>query len=528
MNAVIYARYSSYNQTERSIEGQIEDCTAYAERKGYAIVAQYVDRAKSGTEAEHRTDFLRMIKDSEKKQFDIVLVWKMDRFSRNRYDFAVYKTHLKKNGVMVESVNEPVSTDPSGILLDSLIEGMAEYYSQNLSQNVKRGLRVARSRGSFTGGRVPFGYRLTEDRKVVLDEKEAPAMQEAFRKYAAGTRMTEIIDDMNASGLKPRTGSRFTINSFQSAFSNKKYIGIYEFEGEAYTDLFPRLIDDETFAAVQQRKEALKRAPAASKGKHDYLLQGKVFCGHCGSQMVGESGRGKQGNVYHYYTCAARKKAHTCNKKNEKADALESDVILQTVAYLSEPDRCRSIAEGLKKAYEDAFCQSEIQTLENTVNRLKGEIDRCVELIISGSLSAATTKALDEKSVVLRSQLDDAERDLAAMKIQTRRSFSIDEYISFIRDMITGEADDPAFRKRIINLFVNAVYVFDDKLMIYYNVTQQEAIPLEVAKEDASSFAEVSDFNGNAQPNNKKSETFLIKSDLVFGFLAYKNKTGSS
>ena len=148
MNAVIYARFSSYNQTERSIEGQLEDCMSYAERNGYRVVKSYIDRAKSGTDAEKRTDFQKMISDSASGQFDTVLVWKLDRFARNRYDSANYKHKLKKNGVKLVSVNEPVSDDPTGIMLESILEGAAEYYSANLSQNVKRGIRVSLEHGN--------------------------------------------------------------------------------------------------------------------------------------------------------------------------------------------------------------------------------------------------------------------------------------------------------------------------------------------------------------------------------------------
>lgn len=526
MNAVIYARYSSYNQTERSIEGQIEDCMEYARRKGYIVIGQYVDRAKSGTAVEHRGDFLRMVKDSGKKLFDVVLVWKMDRFSRNRYDFAVYKSALRKNNVVVESVNEPTSNDPSGILLDSLIEGMAEYYSSNLSQNVRRGLRVARSRGTFTGGKLPFGYAVTNDKKIIPDETEAPILADCFRKYAAGEKMKDIVADLNARGIKPRTGKEFTINSLQHALCNRKYIGIYEYDGELYTDMYPRLIDDETFNAVQARRYAVRRAPAASKGDYRYLLQGKAFCGLCGAPMVGESGHSKSDAVYHYYACAEKKKNHTCKKHNERAEDLETDVVTQTVAYLSDPDRLQKVAEGLRMAYEDAFSQSEVQTLENTVNRLKREIDACMDIMISGSVSAATVKALDEKATTLRAQLDDAYVDLNAVKMRTRRSYTIDDYVVLLKDMIEGDTSDPVFRQHIINIFVNAVYVYDDKLLLYYNVEDQPPVPFSDTKEDGNDLSKNSDFTCNAQPKDIKSEFILIiKSDLIYGFNAFKIKS---
>lgn len=164
--AVIYARYSSYRQDERSIEGQLEDCTRYAEANGLKVVGEYIDRAKSGTEAEHRDEFQRMIKDSEKNVFQIVLVYKLDRFARNRFDSATYKAKLKKHGVRVVSATEAISEEPEGVILESMLEGLAEYYSKNLAQNVTRGMRVAREHGNFTGGTIPYGYRV-QDHKLV-------------------------------------------------------------------------------------------------------------------------------------------------------------------------------------------------------------------------------------------------------------------------------------------------------------------------------------------------------------------------
>ena len=133
MNAVIYARYSSDSQREESIEGQIRECTEYAKRNGITILDTYIDRALSVRSAD-RPEFQRMIKDAEKELFEIVLVWKLDRFSRDRYDSAYYKHILKKHGIKVVSAKENISEGPEGIILESMLEGMAEYYSAELSQ----------------------------------------------------------------------------------------------------------------------------------------------------------------------------------------------------------------------------------------------------------------------------------------------------------------------------------------------------------------------------------------------------------
>ena len=156
MKAVIYARYSSDTQREESIEGQIRECTEYAKYNDMEIVGQYIDRAFSA-KTDDRPDFQRMIADSAKKLFDVVLVWKLDRFARNRYDSAFYRYTLRKNGVRVVSAKENISNGPEGIILESLLEGIAEFYSANLSQNVKRGFKENALKGKWNGGAVPLG-----------------------------------------------------------------------------------------------------------------------------------------------------------------------------------------------------------------------------------------------------------------------------------------------------------------------------------------------------------------------------------
>ena len=169
MNAVIYARYSSHGQTEQSIEGQLRDNYAWAKQQGISVVGEYVDRARSGTK-DTRPDFQRMIEDAAKKQFEMVIVWKLDRFARNRYDSAIYKARLKKFGVRVVSVKEAITDSPEGIILEGLLESMAEYYSANLAQNVRRGLRESIAKGNFCGGNIPYGYRV-ENKKLVIDDR---------------------------------------------------------------------------------------------------------------------------------------------------------------------------------------------------------------------------------------------------------------------------------------------------------------------------------------------------------------------
>ena len=146
--AVVYARYSSDNQTEQSIEGQLRVCREYAQRNNIVILDTYIDRAMTGTN-DNRPDFQRMLRDSAARRWDYVLVYKLDRFSRNKYETAIHKKTLHDNGVKVLSAMENIPDTPEGIILESLLEGMNQYYSAELSQKIKRGMRETRLKGHF-------------------------------------------------------------------------------------------------------------------------------------------------------------------------------------------------------------------------------------------------------------------------------------------------------------------------------------------------------------------------------------------
>jgi DNA invertase Pin-like site-specific DNA recombinase len=185
MTGVIYARYSSDNQTENSIEGQIRECKAFAERNGIAILTTYIDRAFSA-KTDNRPEFQKMMKDSAKRLFDVVVVWKLDRFARNRYDSAHNKATLRKNGVKVISATEPISQDSTGILLESMLEGYAEFFSAELAEKVKRGMTQNALKCKWNGGGIPIGYCIDSNQDYQIDPISAPFVVEAFKHYADG------------------------------------------------------------------------------------------------------------------------------------------------------------------------------------------------------------------------------------------------------------------------------------------------------------------------------------------------------
>ncbi len=525
-NAVIYARYSSHSQTEQSIEGQLHDAYEFAQREGYTIIAEYIDRAQSGTK-DTRRDFQRMIADAPKKQFQAVIVWKLDRFARNRYDSAIYKAKLKKYGIRVVSVMERIQDNPEGIILEGMLESMAEYYSANLAVNIRRGQRESIAKGRYCGGSIPFGYK-SVDGKLIEDEKTAPIIREVFSRYASGDSMKDIIDDLSKRGVKSSSGGALTYTTFSRALVNRCYIGEYAYKGEVVPGLAVPLIDGETFDKVQSKVNARRRAPAAGKAKIEYLLQGKAFCGHCGGHMVGESGKGRNGEVYSYYSCRNRKKFHTCKKKNEKKDFIEWYVVEQTVEYILTPDRMDRVAAAVVKEYEKEFGDGPIKAKERQIKKIEKELDNLVDSLTEAPKAARPR--IYARMEELEAQKADIEVDVAKLKIARGIRFTEAEVKAWLKQFCKGDAIDEEFRRRIIDVFINSVYLYDNRVIIFYNIKGGKQVSyIDVAESDidtANNDGDVSDFIANAPPNRANpnrsngSDLFYV-SDIACSALAW-------
>lgn len=480
-NAVVYARFSSYGQQEQSIEGQVRDAQSYAERMGYNIINVYADRAISGT-TDQRPAFQKMVADSAKGQFEIVLVWKLDRFARNRYDSATYKAKLKKNGVHVESVMEPMADGPEAVILESLLEGMAEYYSANLSENVKRGQRESILKGNWTGGQVPYGYRV-QDKKLIVREDAAAIVREIFQRYADGEQQTEICKDLNNRGLRTYAGAKFTKSCLETVLKNRKYVGHFQYGENSFDDESIRILPDDLFEKVQARLILNKKAPGAANATVDYLLRGKVFCGHCGTHMTSDCGRARNGEKKYYYSCQKRKKDRACDKKLERKEFLEWYVTEQTQLYVLEPARIDAIADAVQKAYDAEFNDDEIRTMESDLDKLEREANGLVDLIVEATGNKALQKRYQDRLELLDLRKADLQNELSKMKVACSIRLTHDQIVVWLKSVCHGDPTDVDFQRKIIETFINAVYVSDDKIVIIYNVKGGKQV----------SFLEVSD-----------------------------------
>ena len=479
MTAVIYARYSSDNQREESIEGQIRECTAYAEKNGITIVKHYIDRAISA-KTDNRPEFQQMIKDSDKKLFDIVLVWKLDRFARNRYDSARYKTQLKKNGVKLMSATEIISEGPEGIILESVLEGYAEYYSADLAEKVVRGQTENILKGRCNGGRGTFGYTLDSERKFHIDPLTSPFVLESFKKYNEGSTMKEIRDWLNENGIKNPVGGAFTYNSVEHMLKNRRYIGELKFRDVVVPDAIPPIIPLELFEDVQEKIAKNKKAPARRKAEDDYLLTTKLFCGYCGALMFGESGTSRTGEVHRYYKCATAKKKKGCKKKTVRKQWLEDLVVNQTMQLVKDDAAMESIIAKVMELQNKE--NTNIPLYEKQLRDAESGIQNMLNAIQAGILTSSTKERLEQLEETKRElEARIAEEKLAKPKIK-------EEFIRFwlmrFRKLDMSLKDQ---RQALVDTFINSIYLYDDKVLITFNYKEgTQTITFEEAAQAAS------------------------------------------
>jgi len=461
MTGVIYARYSSDNQREESIEGQLRECQEFAKKNDITLLDPYIDRALSA-KTDNRPNFLKMIKDSAANKFDVIIVWKLDRFARNRFDSAHYKSVLRKNGVKVISATESISEGAEGILLESMLEGMAEYYSAELSEKVVRGLTENALKCKYNGGTLPLGYTIDENQFFQVDPITAPAVLEAFKKYAQGATMQEITDELNIKGVRTARGKKTNLNAVTRMLHNRKYIGEYRYRDIVIPHGIPAIVPKELFEQVQERAAANKKAPAKHKAIDEYLLTTKLFCGYCKCLITGESGTSRTKEVHRYYKCRGTRKGGTCKKKTIKKKWIEETVILLIQKFIFDDELINRLADTLIEKLNAE--SSTLPILRKQLAEIEKGIENIVNAIQAGIFTQSTKQRLDE----LEAEKSDISVQILKEEI-SKPSVTKEEIIYYLTKYRNLNVKQLDHRRRLIDSFVNAIYLFDDYLVITFN-----------------------------------------------------------
>lgn len=462
--AVIYARYSSERQTEQSIEGQLHVCNEFAQRNDIRIIDTYIDRAMTGTN-DNRADFQRMLKDSAKKAWDYVLVYKLDRFSRNKYEMAMHKKTLKDNGIKLLSAMENIPDTPEGIILESLLEGMAEYYSAELSQKVRRGMNETRHKGNFTGGHILFGYKV-ENHKVLINEDEAQIVKKLFLDFASGRLITEILQELRDTGILYR-GKPFARNTLYNLIKNEKYSGKYIYNGETFTNIYPQIIPDELFETVRNKVENNKY------GKHKpnvvYLFKNKLKCGYCGHSVNSDAGTSKNGTIMRYYKCSGKRISKTCPLKPIRKELIEDLVVNAIIDTFATNDLIVTIAKRIievrNKRLEN---DSALNLINKDISKIDNKIANIMTAIESGIFTTSTKTHLEE----LEKQKEELEGKLLIEKTRVKMIITEDDIIAHLKTALKKKP------KQMIDMLVKEIKLYNDKIEIYfkYNNSSKETI----------------------------------------------------
>lgn len=491
MNAAIYARFSSDNQREESIDAQIRAIEDYAKKNNISIVRIYADRAKSAT-SDKRPEFQQMIQDSALGIFNAVIVHKLDRFSRDRYDSASYKRKLKKNGIRLISVTENLDGSPESVILESLLEGMAEYYSKNLAREVMKGMKETALQCKHTGGKPPLGYDVGPDKRYIINEDEAVIIKKIFEMYLAGYGYGAIISHLNSNGYRTKIGNPFGKNSLHDILANEKYSGTYTYNRSASKDAFgirnnhqdkekdqiiripggmPAIISEETFSKAQAKMKQNKHKAGSYKAKENYLLSGLIFCGECGHAMQGNSrlcGRNK--TRYVTYRCGNKDRTKTCNNKEISKEYIEAFVLSELEKKLLND---KAIPYLVKKLNEHLIEKDESKVTELAhLKAVLADTDKQIENIVSAISQGFVQDSFRDKMTELEEEKIQLQVKIQGLQMKSKGKVLTEDEIrklfSLFRTFV-AEKNIPECKKFIAS-YVDRVVGYKDKVAVTLKV----------------------------------------------------------
>lgn len=476
---VIYARYSSDMQREESIDAQIRYCKEEIERTGeYVLVGIYFDEALTG-KFDTREDFQNMIADARQKKFDIIMVHKFNRFARNKFDSTVYKKKLRDIGIRVVSATQKIDDTPEGMMLESIIESMDEYYSANLAEEVIKGMRENALKGLTTGGRPPLGYLYNEDGKLVVDAKTAPLVRKIFKMYLEdGMGFHSIAVALNDEGYKSQTGNPFRAKTISDIIGNEKYIGVYTYamrkEKIRIEDNHEPIIDKETFKMVQQLKKS------TVKKKHgrgaDYHLTGKIYCGECGSAYSGSGSKlSSNGRFrYHYYSCV-RRKLKECSNGSVNKSKLERYIANYILNDILTDENIENIGNQMEAEIQSIMEESgmvSIPELNKEKDALNSKLDKLLDLYLDDKM---TKETYNEKAEVLKKQVNGIERRIKSAQVDFSKLPTKNDVRNYLKSFRTSQ-DSEEIVKALLDTFIDKVIVMKDRIEVTYLIDPNNAL----------------------------------------------------
>lgn len=481
--AVIYARFSSDNQHQESIEAQVAECTAYCKSNNYIVVKTYVDEALSGTESTKRKSYNAMLADARKGIFDVVIFHKIDRNARNEIDYYRFKQQILLLGLTYEYAAQPINSTPEGQFMEAVMVGQAAFYSRNLSKEMKAKLKPFANKSQFLGGTPPYGYKIV-DKQYVINEDEAPAIRLIFREFLAGRSYVQILDQLATAGYHTRSGRLFGKNSLHDILRNQKYCGTYMYNRVSKRpngsrnnhaapsdntiinrNAIPAIVSEKDFTMAQQRMDINRHTPGQFKARHEYLLSGLMRCDECGCSYTGRATHAHN-KFYYYYMCADTRihGSRNCTSPKLKARATEDAVISALLDHFPEEDLDRILAAAANKLETLPGTNEKLKALQNRKDTLATRLNNLYEVIEQG-----TADEFDlERLTTLKKDLRRCTGEIEAIAAIPKPTYSLKDLKSSWETMIRAlkKRTDFAFTKSVLQRIIKYITVTKTELIL--------------------------------------------------------------
>ena len=449
--AAIYARFSIHNQREESIDAQVRACREYAKTKGFRIVEIYSDSAKSGTNTD-REAFQIMIEDSEEHKFKYLLIHKIDRFAREKYDSVVYKRKLKINGVTVISVTENLDGSPESLILEGLLESMARYYSTNLAREVMKGMKESAYDCKHLGGTPPLGrnslYSILQNEKYV-------------GKYIFNRKQEKGTSGKRNPTLKPK----------------EECIVIY--------NGVPAVVDQQTFDIVQFKMNGNREKAGMYRAREVYLFSGLIICSECGERMYGNTRIcGRHKSRYSSYRCTAGANKRGCKNKEIRREYIESYVLDELYERLFSNYSIQKLTAMLND-YNSRIAQesdSDIKRLEKALAENQRKISNIFNFIMENGFASDTAKAtltaLEEEKKLLENQLKEiTDKNTSNAISEAIVKELMEKSGEFLRTHKLSEC------RNFITSYIDKVIIYESKIEVIFKINvideqTEEIVPM--------------------------------------------------
>ena len=474
--ACIYARFSSDNQRNESIDAQIRAIRDYCSSHDLVVTKTYIDQALSGTSTDDRVQFLQMIDDSKNGLFDYVLVHKLDRFARNRYDQAIFERKLNDNNVKIISVLEQFNDSPESVILKSVLSGMNEYYSLNLSREVKKGMYENFHNGQHAGGTPPLGLDVDKETKLyIINEEEAEIVRLIFQLVQEGNGYSAIARILNEKGLLNKRKKPFTMSGIRDMIPNEKYIGTYILgkkdkngkltgKEKKQEDIIPAIIDKNTFYNAQNALK-IKSSGRRPNSKVDYLLTGICTCGECGGTYSGGGKISGRNTKYYMYNCTYRKsKKTTCKNPTIRQTVLENLVFKAIKEEIFNPERLDIFIQELttKLTEQNKNLADNTKKNDKAIQNIKDKKEKLLGLFLEGFINK---EEFINKNDVL--ELEAIEKIKEKEIINNSTLIDIDKIRNYVQKLSEGfENKNITIKKQILQTFVEEIVIYKDRITI--------------------------------------------------------------